>query len=865
MQVNTLSKPIFLAAFIGLLFTATLIALAHNRIINTQEARFLTETAQLKEQVILKIGRATETLENIAALFKASEYVDSDEFDVLSNEALRRHNIIDSILFLPYVTQSEKKSFETFMQESGYATYRIHIKHKGQQQFNYKATDYFPVKYIMPLTPQHATMLGEDFLSTTALIPYIDKAIETGKVVATSVQTRKKDHLSFSILRSLYAGNRFPETKMPARDLVSGILIVKINLNQLEKDLLAHSDILPALDLHSDPDALQHDHLISAIDIHDNHDHPNTTTTDWNFHTMQKEEFIHVGYSHLSLSTKKSLNWHDLDTSLLFLALFLGVVVTALLILTARNSQKHNRELQNRNELIAREVQEKTKELQQLSHAVEYAGESIIISNNKGIIEYVNPAFTKITGYESDEVIGKKTSTLKSGKQDTEFYSEMWDQILRGELWTGSLLDQHKNGSFFPTYMSIAPIQNEEGEITHFVAIQKDMSELENAEHKFRQSQKMESIGTLVGGIAHDFNNMMAGILGNIFLARKNMDNTTIIKEKLDNIESVGMRAADIVKQLLSFARKDMLVMENLELTKLLKDVFDLAQVGIQENINTSCDLGSDNLTVHGDATQLQQIMMNLINNARDAIEGKKDPYIRVSLSRYKPDRLFLNKYPDANNHDYAKITVSDNGCGLPKSIIDKVFEPFFTTKEVGKGTGLGLSMVYGSVQTHKGFIEIDSREGISSAFSIYLPIVEQTLADYKGNNRQLKTGQGETILLADDEGYLRETVKEVFNSIGYTVLSASNGSEAIDLFRKNISRIDLVILDVVMPSMGGIEAATIIQGMKHDIPFVFMTGYSSLNPLEQPGFEHAELIRKPFDIQLLSQEIRNLLDKSKA
>jgi len=861
MRINPLIKPIYLATAIGLLFSSALLTLACFNSINTQERQFLSETARLKEQVALNIRKAHETLDNITSLFKASEYVDSDEFDALAEDALHRHPVIDSVMFLPHIALEERRAFEAFMQDSGFVTYKIHGNHNGQEKLHYEPEYYFPVKYIIPLTPSHATLIGEDFLSISALAPYIEQAITSGRTIATMIRKSTEEPPQFLMLKALYAGNSSPNSKYSPHELVNGMIIVRVNLNALKKVIQNSNNITIDIHLHptpkDQPDA-QEISVLSSVK-----QQQSEATEHWKLHSINTEEAIDIGNSQLSINMQKTLSWHDLDITLLTLTLLTGLVITVLLIMTVRSTQARNRELHERNEMIAKQVQEKTRELQQLSQAVESAGESIIISNHEGLIEYVNPAFSKIMGYEAAEVIGQKTSILKSGQHDQAFYTDMWNRILSGDTWSGSLLDQHKNGSFIPTYMSISPIQNEQGKITHFVAIQQDMTELKHAEQKFRQSQKMESIGTLVGGIAHDFNNMMAAILGNIFLAQKNIDQPDIVEEKLANIKAVGDRAADMVKQLLSFARKDMLVMENLDLTALIQNAFDLAQVGIQENIDTSCDITSEPLIIQGDATQLQQIIMNLMNNARDAVEAKKSPYIKVSLDHYHPEAWFLAKYPEAVSRDYGRITVSDNGCGLPKGIMDKVFEPFFTTKAVGKGTGLGLSMVYGSIQTHNGMIEVNSRENISTSFNIYLPIAQQAEVSSPLKNSELETGKGETILLVDDEDYLRETIKEVFSSIGYTVISASNGEEAVGLFRAKASDIDIVILDVVMPVMGGIEAATIIQGLKHDVPFVFMTGYSSQNPLEQQGFRNASLIRKPSDIQLLSREIRDALEST--
>jgi len=345
--------------------------------------------------------------------------------------------------------------------------------------------------------------------------------------------------------------------------------------------------------------------------------------------------------------------------------------------------------------------------LRNLSSAMEQAGESVVITDRHGTIEYVNPAFTAITGYAADEAIGRDPSMLKSDAQDPAYYREMWETITRGEVWCGTLIDRKKDGSFYPALMSVAPILDDDGNITHFVATQQDMTEYKRLEEQFFEAQKLQAIGTLAGGIAHDFNNMLAAVQGNTFLAHRHTGHNPELDERLDSIDMIIGRAAAMVKQLLTYARKDRVNKAPFSLNAFIKDGFKMAKTVIPENIEHICDLCQDDLVINGDASQLQQALMNLLINARDAVADTPKPRITCTLQPYAATDWFLKEHPELRNTLFARLTVRDNGCGITHDKLNKIFEPFFTTKEVGKGTGLGLAMVYGSIKTHGGVIDV--------------------------------------------------------------------------------------------------------------------------------------------------------------
>ncbi len=510
------------------------------------------------------------------------------------------------------------------------------------------------------------------------------------------------------------------------------------------------------------------------------------------------------------------------------------------------------------------ERQRQHDELSKLQMAIDQAGESILITNANAIIEYVNPAFSRITGYAVDEVLGKTPAILESRRQNDSFHKHSWHEIASEKVWEGSMVNKRKDGTLYPVLMSVAPIFDANGSITHFVAIQQDMTAHEKLEENFRQAQKMEALGTLVGGIAHDFNNVLAGMLGSLYLVKKRTASNPDVQDKLKGIEQAGYRAAEMIKQLLAFSRKQEAELKPVPVQPFIREILKLARSSIPENIVILHELGERDYHIRGDGSQMQQMMLNLLVNASHALEGRAEPKITVSLRTFEPDEAFLHVHPGMEGSQLLTIEVADNGCGIKKEHLNRVLEPFFTTKEEGKGSGLGLAMVFGSMGTHGGVVDIESEEDEGTRVKLYFPLSNHAEKSDKYLSEEMICGKSEIILLADDNDQVREIMEELLVEFGYRVLAAADGKQALKLFAEHRQEVGMALLDIVMPVMGGVEVARQLREMQSDLPILFLSGYEKASsPEEYPSLQDIKVLGKPIDPALLSHHLRACMDNA--
>ncbi|PCI43046.1 MAG: hypothetical protein COB41_08110 [Proteobacteria bacterium] len=479
----------------------------------------------------------------------------------------------------------------------------------------------------------------------------------------------------------------------------------------------------------------------------------------------------------------------------------------------------------------------------------------IFYKDHNGVYLGCNRAFCDFVGKESeDDIIGFTDFNLFDKALAELFYQKDQSMLRKGKEQRNEEWVTYPDGQQVLLDTLKTPYYNKNKEIIGVIGISRDITITKELEEKLNQAQKMEAVGTLVGGIAHDFNNVLAGITGNLYLAKKRLVDNPDVAKKLVNIETLSLRAADMIKQLLTFARKDTVRIQELSLTSFIKETIKLLHTSVPENITFEENICSEPLLINGDATQLQQVLMNLINNARDAVEDTDQPRISMTIESFQPDLEFLEYHAEANAQSYAHIMIQDNGCGIPQASLEHILEPFFTTKPPGKGTGLGLSQVFGAVQTHHGILDIESIEGDGSTFHIYIPLLQEKYSTQVTPKNLLESNaHGELILLVDDEEYVRETTAEVLEAFGYKILQAEDGLQAIDVFKKHQHDIDIVILDVVMPKLGGVEAAAHIRMINANIPVIFVTGYDKEQMLNLDGqASNSAVLGKPIQFDTL-------------
>ncbi|MBF0505879.1 MAG: PAS domain S-box protein [Nitrospirae bacterium] len=500
------------------------------------------------------------------------------------------------------------------------------------------------------------------------------------------------------------------------------------------------------------------------------------------------------------------------------------------------------------------------------------SGEGILGLDLNGNHTFVNPSAARMLGYGEEELIGRRShSTWHHTKKDGSRYAEeecpIYKTFKDGKFHRNkNEVFWRKDGSSFPVSYMSSPIL-EQGKIIGAVVTFRDITERKQAEeahekleHQLRQAQKMEVVGQLAGGIAHDFNNIVSAMMGFASLCQIEMKEYEPAHKYVANILTLSERAANLTKSLLTFGRKQVIDLRHISLSDSIKTVLRFLKRIIGENIKLDSNIADENLVVIADSGQLEQVLMNLAANARDAMPNGGT--ISINTQEVEIDREFIEIHGYGKEGRYGLITVADTGIGMDAQTTERIFEPFFTTKEVGKGSGLGLAMVYGIIKQHDGFLQVESAPGAGSKFKIYLPAV-RAKAEHKTYVEPVPpTGGSETILLAEDDEALTRALRMALQGFGYTVIEAADGEEAVARFKENKDKIKLFISDVIMPNKNGIEAFREILAIKPDIKALFMSGYAP--DVLGKGFPDAEFkfMAKPLPPSELLKRVRETLDQ---
>jgi PAS domain S-box-containing protein len=494
------------------------------------------------------------------------------------------------------------------------------------------------------------------------------------------------------------------------------------------------------------------------------------------------------------------------------------------------------------------------------SAALNAAANAIVITDREGTIVWVNAAFSAVSGYSAEESVGRNPRDLvKSGIHDRAFYQKIWDTILAGRVWRGEMMNRRKNGSVHPEELTITPVRNARGEIAYFIAIKRDLTEERALQTQFLQAQKMESVGQLAGGIAHDFNNLLTVINSVAELAMEDASDRSPLHADLTQILQAGARAAALTRQLLAFSRRQVMTMEVLNLGTLVANLQSMLQRLIGEDVELVVvpPMGLGN--IRADAGQIEQVVLNLAVNARDAMPA--GGRLTFEIHDVELDESYTAQHPAVEPGPYVMLAVSDTGVGMDEATRAKIFEPFFTTKELGRGTGLGLSTVFGIVKQSRGNIWVYSEPGNGTTFKIYLPRVDAAARMARPARSTAPVQGSGTILVVEDDPALRDVVTRILRSAGYTVVPARNGADALRLLELHEGTVHLLLTDVVMPGISGPELVARMAAVRPEMKVIYTSGYADDAVLRHGVLsDTTHFVGKPYTIEALTSKVREVL-----
>ncbi len=493
--------------------------------------------------------------------------------------------------------------------------------------------------------------------------------------------------------------------------------------------------------------------------------------------------------------------------------------------------------------------------------AITQAPVSVVITDPQGTIEYVNPAFERLTGYTAQQALGQNPRILKSGRHDAAYYRGMWETLTGGGVWSGRLVNRRRDGTLFEEEARIAPVLDSAGRVTNYVAVKRDITTEVELQQRLLLAEKLEAIGRLAGGVAHDFNNLLGVITGYAGLAQRALPAEHPVYARLELILKAAGQAAGLTRQLLAFSRKQVLQPRVLNLNVLLSETETMLRRLVREDIELVMSLDPGLGNVKADPAQIEQILLNLVGNARDAMpQGGR---LAIETANTEFDATYTASHPSVTPGRHVMLAVSDTGEGMDAETQAHVFEPFFTTKQLGKGTGLGLATVYGIVKQSGGYIWVYSEVGIGTTFKVYFPLVDERAAVEPRDEGPLPPRQAsETVLLVEDEAVLRGLLHETLASCGYRVLVARDAAEALQMADEHAGPIHLLVTDVIMPGFTGVEAAAQLRPTRPEMKVLFISGYADAASVQRgmigagPAF-----LSKPFTPDTLLRKVHALLD----
>ncbi|MFZ3136747.1 MAG: PAS domain S-box protein [Thermodesulfovibrionales bacterium] len=485
--------------------------------------------------------------------------------------------------------------------------------------------------------------------------------------------------------------------------------------------------------------------------------------------------------------------------------------------------------------------------------------DAIYITTKEGSFVEINKSALDLFGYTREEMLKLKAKELYAHPEDRDTFQKMIEQ--HGSIKNFEVTLLKKDGAEIDCLLTSTLRTDKEGNILGYHGIIHDITERKSLENQLYQAQKMEAVGQLAGGVAHDFNNILTIVIGYADLLQMEMNKDDPLRNDITQILNAAQRGANLTLALLTLSRKQIISPKSVNLNEIIKVLGKLLFRLIGEDIELSLQITNRDLIIMADTSQIDQVLMNLVTNARDAMPDGGRLTVRTDLVNFHDDFITAHGYGKPGT--YALISVEDTGQGMDSKTKERIFEPFFTTKEAGKGTGLGLAMVYGIVKQHEGYIIVASEPGKGTIFKIYLPLIQSAVQELQLADIPLTVQGSETILLAEDDSQVRELTKRVLEKYGYKVIEAIDGFDAMRVFTDNKESIQLLILDVIMPKKSGKECYDEIKKIKPDMKAIFISGYTA-DIVRGKGIlkEGSELIFKPVSPNELLGKVRELLNR---
>ncbi len=491
----------------------------------------------------------------------------------------------------------------------------------------------------------------------------------------------------------------------------------------------------------------------------------------------------------------------------------------------------------------------------------EHSPDMYHIVNHEGVIISCNQTEAERLGYRKDELIGHHVTKLYPPAYHAEARS-LLQEIFANNREIKGLEEQvvHSNGELIDVSVSSSLIYDEAKKPILMRVVARDITEKKKMEAKILHAQRIDSIGNLAGGVAHDFNNILTSILGSTTIMKRKMKKNDQWFRIVDIVETAAKRGASLTRQLLTFARKNNIQFRPIILNDIIDETLHLFEHSIDKTISVKKILTSDVCIINGDDGQIQQALLNLLINARDAMPDGGN--ISVQSEKINFDTRVSSTLAESRTGEYVVVSVTDHGIGMDRGIQQRIFEPFFTTKDQGKGTGLGLAVVYGVVNSHNGFITVQSEPGLGAQFTMYFPLLKDTERTLQSMKHQRLVRGDETVLVVDDEQNVAEVIAGMLTNLGYAVTIANSGKRAVALYKKD-KRFDVILLDMNMPVMGGKETYAKLKAIDPDARIIISTGYANKSLESSPPGDSADgFLQKPYQLEELSRIMRDVLDK---